>query len=153
MWPMTLIVRRLKVMDIPSLEQIQSENLKRFPGRSGWLDSYRLLLERSLDEEPEGVLIGDQDGRVVGSAIVRQRGKHPMNGRPYGHIYHLSALLESPDAVNVTMRLLREAEAYLRSRGCESVHLSLPADDPAGAELFRKSGYEIAAWELRRTFK
>jgi ribosomal protein S18 acetylase RimI-like enzyme len=149
---MSLLVRRLKIADLPALEQIEAAHLKRFPGRAGWLAGFGKLVERSLSEEPEGIMIAEQDGKVAGSAIARQRGIHPVSGLTFGHIFHLS-VAQGPEAKPVAQRLLRECEAYLRSRGCEVVHLSLPADDPSAAELFKTSGYNVAAWELRRSFK
>src|SRR5262249_39146813 len=38
---MSLIVRRLKVMDIPPLEALERESVERHPSRIGWLDTYR----------------------------------------------------------------------------------------------------------------
>ena len=88
---------------------------------------------------------------VAGWAAVRQRGIHPMTGLKYGHIFHLSVALEFRRH-GAGARLLREAEAYLRARGCESIHLSMPVDDPAIAEIFKQAGYRLFAWELERTF-
>ena len=53
----------------------------------------------------------------------------------------------------VDTRLLRESEAYLRSRGCESIALTLPADAGEDADLFKTSGYRVLGWELERTLK
>lgn len=149
---MPLLVRRLKVMDLPALEGIEAGHVQRFPGRAGWLAGFRRLVERTLSDEPEGLLIADLDGRVVGWAIARQRGTHPISGLTCGHIFHISCLPEVREH-GVTSRLLREAEAYLRSRGCEVVQLSLPSDDTADAEALRKSGYRVAGWELERVFR
>ncbi len=149
---MTLIVRRLRVVDLPALEQIETRKMQRLPTRSGWLVATRNLLERTLAEEPEGVMIADLDGRVVGAAVARQRDHHPLHGVKYGHILHLSVDPGIADP-QVKVRLLRECEAYLRSRGCEIVQLWLPADDTSDAEIFNKSGYRVAAWQLERAFR
>ncbi|MBI3181443.1 MAG: GNAT family N-acetyltransferase [Myxococcales bacterium] len=146
-----LLIRRLKVSDLPALERIEAESCKKLPGRSGWLSGFRKLLERTVSDEPEGLMIAELDGRVVGSAIARLRGKHPVSGLLYGHIFHLAAAPEAKDQ-GVSARLLRECEAYLRSRGCEAVHLSVPADDTREAELYRRSGYRVSAWELEKSW-
>ncbi len=148
---MPLLVRRLKVSDLPTLEKIESEHLKRWAGRKGWMATFRRAVERTLDDEPEGMMIADLDGEVVGCAIARQRGEHPMSGLKFGHIFHISVAPEHQEQ-GIGLRLLKECEAYLRSRGCEVVHLSLPSDDPSAAELFKKSGYKHVAWELERHF-
>ncbi len=146
------MVRRLKVLDLPVLEQIEAKYVKRFPWRVGWVANFGTLMERSVSEEPEGVMIAELDGEVVGSAIVRQRGVHPISGLTYGHILHLSV---TPERLGqgIRDRLLRECEAYLRSRSCQSVQLSLPSDDSEDAQLFKQSGYRIAGWELERLLK
>ena len=50
-------------------------------------------------------------------------------------------------------RLLREAEAYLKSREVESLALTLPADAGEDAELFKAAGYRVLGWELERNLK
>ena len=149
---MTVFVRRLRVPDLPRLEQIESELLKDYPSRPGWMRSFRKLVEQTLSEEPEGLLLAEVDGQVQGWAAVRQRGIDPMSGLRYGHIFHLSVARQARRQ-GIGERLLKEAEAYLRSRGCESVHLSMPVDDPATADVFKRAGYRLLAWELERTFK
>lgn len=146
-----ILVRRLKVSDLPALEAIETKLMQRQPRRQGWLVGFRKMVERTLAEEPEGLLIADVDDKVVGSAIARQQGKHPMSGLRYGHIYNISV---DPDAkaAGVGVRLLRECEAYLRSRGCASVQLSLPVDAVDQAEMFKNAGYTVASWELERIF-
>jgi GNAT superfamily N-acetyltransferase len=47
-------------------------------------------------------------------------------------------------------RLIKEAEAYLKSRGCRLMVTSLRADAGAEGELFKTSGFKVAAWELER---
>jgi ribosomal protein S18 acetylase RimI-like enzyme len=149
---MAVFVRRLKVQDLPRLEQIETELVRDYPSRPEWLKSYRRLIEQTLSEEPEGLLIADADNVVAGWAAVRQRDKHPISGLKHGHIFHLSVAREFRRQ-GIGERLLREAEAYLRSRGCDSVHLSMPVDDDAMAELFKRSGYQLFAWELQRNFR
>jgi len=149
---MAVFVRRLKVLDLPRLEEIETELLADYPSRPGWMRSFRRLVELTLSQEPEGLLIAESDGTVAGWAAVRQRGVHPMSGMKYGHIFHLS-VARAFQTHGIGERLLREAEAYLRSRGCESIHLSMPADDPATVEMFKRAGYRLFAWELERSFK
>ena len=53
----------------------------------------------------------------------------------------------------IDTRLLRESEAYLRSRGCASIALSLPADAGEDSELYKTAGYRVLGWELERNLK
>src|SRR4051812_40838054 len=102
-------------MDIPTLENLERESVERHPGRRGWLDTYRKHVERSLGEEPEGFLVAELNGAVVGGAICRQRGAHPLSGDKHGQ---LLALTVSPAYAryNVAQRLLLESAGYLKSR-------------------------------------
>lgn len=149
---MAVFVRRLKVQDLPRLEQIETELVSAYPSRPEWLKSYRRLVEQTLSEEPEGLMIAEADDVVAGWAAVRQRGVHPMSGLKYGHIFHIS-VARAYRRRGIGERLLREAEAYLRSRGCDSVQLSMPVDDPTQADMFKRAGYGLFAWELQRHFK
>lgn len=145
-------VRRPKVIDLPAMEAIEKANLALFPSRKGYLSSVRTLIERSLAEEPEGVMVAELGGKVVGTAVARTRGAHPFSGLTYGHVLLLS-VDPAHQSQKLSERLLRECEAYLRSRGCQEVYLRLPADQNQDAPLYLKSGYAVAAWELQRTFK
>jgi ribosomal protein S18 acetylase RimI-like enzyme len=146
----SLIVRRLKVMDIPALETLERESVDRHPARVGWLDTYRRFVERSLAEEPEGFLVAELNDKVVGGAIARQRGPHPLTGSKHGQ---LLALTTSPAYArySVGQRLLIEAQAYLKSRGCKSVTFWVPTD-AVGEEidLFKNAGFNVVSWELER---
>ena len=82
-----MLVRRLKVSDLPRLEEIEAELAKDFPSRPGWKLTFRKLVEQVLEEEPEGLLIAEKNGVVAGWAAVRQRGTHPMSGLKDGHIF------------------------------------------------------------------
>ncbi len=147
---MSLLVRRLKVLDIPALENLEREIVERHPGRRGWLDTYRKHIERSMSEEPEGFFVADLNNIVVGGAIVRQRGPHPLTGDKHGQLLALTA---SPAYVryNVAQRLVLEASLYLKSRGCKSMTVSCPVDtDPKEIDIFKTSGFAVVSWELEK---
>ena len=146
---MALVVRRVKVTDIPVLEGIEQESIKRFPGRVGWMNVYRKSMERALSDEPEGILVADYDGKVVGAIIVQQRGKHPLTQQTYAALLGLT-VAEKWRGSGVGQRLLKEAEAYLKARKCESLALRLPADAGDDALLFQQSGFQVVAWELEK---
>lgn len=146
---MPLVVRRVKVMDLPVLESLELETTKRFPARKRWVETFRTLLESSLSEEPEGLLVADYDGRPIGAAIARVQGPHALTGQPSGRVLALS-VAPGWKTQGIGERLLREAEAYLRSRGCEIIALSLPSDAGADAELLRQAGFRVAGWELEK---
>jgi ribosomal protein S18 acetylase RimI-like enzyme len=146
---MPLVVRRVKVMDLPVLESLEQETTRRFAGRPRWLETFRGLLEASLTQEPEGLLVADYDGRAVGAAVARVGELHPLTGLRVGR---LEALTVAPAwrTQGVAERLVKEAEAYLKSRGAQVMQVSLPADAGADGELFKATGFKVAGWELER---
>lgn len=147
---MSLLVRRLKVMDIPTLENLERDAIERHPGRKGWLETYRKYVERSLSEEPEGFHVAELNATVVGGAICRQNGKHPFTGEKHGQLLALT-LNDAYARYNLAQRLLLEATSYLKSRGCKSMTVWLPADaEPKDVELYKTSGFSVVAWELER---
>ena len=149
---MPLIVRRLRVADLPILEMMEADAMQKFPGRAGWLETYGKLVERALAEEPEGILIADYDGRVIGGAIVRQRGAHGLTGIKHAVLLMLTVAQGLKDQ-GVATRLVRVAEAYSKARGCESMTVNLPADSGTDAEVFKAAGYRVMSWELERSLK
>ena len=42
---MPLVVRRVKVSDLPVLETLELETAKRFPARTRWIETFRMMLE------------------------------------------------------------------------------------------------------------
>ena len=149
---MALTVRRLQILDLPALERTEAEHAKRFPGRAGALAGFHKQVEQALSREPEGLMIADRDGQIVGLAIARQRGAHPVSGQKHGRVEHLS-VAQGPEAPAVTSRLLKEAEAYLRSRGCAAIYFSLLVDDADGAQRLKDAGYQVVAWDFAKTFR
>jgi GNAT superfamily N-acetyltransferase len=147
---MPLVVRRVKVQDLSLLEGLEADAVKSFPTRTRWMDTFRGMLERALTEEPEGLLVADFDGRAIGVAIARVRGNHPVTGEEHGR---LEALTVAPSwkAHGIRERLIKEAEAYLKSRGCRLMVTSLRADAGAEGELYKSSGFKVAGWELERS--
>jgi ribosomal protein S18 acetylase RimI-like enzyme len=147
---MPLVVRRVKVTDLPVLELLELETAKRFPARKRWIETFRTLLESSLSEEPEGLLVADYDGRAIGAAVARVGGSHPFTGQALGRIHALS-VAPGWKGQGIAERLLLEAEAYLKSRGCLVITFSLPSDAGADGDVFKQAGFKVSAWELEKT--
>ncbi len=146
---MPLVVRRVKVQDLPVLETLEAETVHHFPSRKRWLETFRALLEASLSEEPEGLLVADFEGRAIGAAIARVKGAHPLTGVEYG-VLEVLTVAPAWRAHGVRERLLKEAEAYFKSRSCELMVTTLRADAGADGELYKSNGFTVASWELER---
>lgn len=147
---MPLVVRRVKVTDLPVLELLELETTKRFPTRKRWIETFRSLIETSLSEEPEGLLVADYDGRAIGLAVARVSGQHPLTGQQLGRILALS-VAPGWKTQGIGERLVRESEAYLKSRGCEVITFLLPSDAGADGDVFKQAGFKVSAWELEKT--
>jgi ribosomal protein S18 acetylase RimI-like enzyme len=140
------------VSDLPQLEELEYAQAELFPDRPGWAAHFRGLVERVLGEEPEGLMIAERDGKVVGWAAARPGGIHPTRKVPFGEVLHLS-VLPAEQRAGVGRRLLREAEAYLRSRGCERIRLWVPTESDPARGLFLKQGYQVTGVEMERKLK
>lgn len=147
---MPLSVRRVKVQDLQVLETLEAETVRHFPQRTRWLETFRGLLERALTEEPEGLLVADFDGRAIGAAISRVRGAHPITGVEYG-VLEVLTVAPAWREHGVRERLLKEAEAYFKSRGCRLMVTSLRADAGADGALYKQHGFTVASWDLERS--
>jgi GNAT superfamily N-acetyltransferase len=147
---MPLVVRRVKVQDLAILESLELDATKSFPARHRWMETYRGFLERSLSEEPEGLLVADFDGRAIGCAIARVHGPHPLTGIEHGRLEALTVATAWRQH-GIRERLVKEAEAYLKSRGCKVMATSLSADAGADGDMFKASGFKVSGWELERT--
>jgi ribosomal protein S18 acetylase RimI-like enzyme len=146
---MPLVVRRVRVQDLPVLDSLESETAKRFPTRGHWMEAYRALLDKALEEEPEGLLVADYDGRPIGAVVTRQRGVHPFSGKKLGRV---EALTVAPGwkGQGIAERLLKESEAYLKAQGCAVMSVSLPSDAGVDGDIYKQAGFKVAAWELER---
>lgn len=147
---MSLFVRRAKATDLPVLETLEQETIKRFPSRTRWLETYRVLVETAQRDAPDGLLVADYDGRPIGVTIARVGEPHPLSGLRQGH---LDVLTVAPGwrSQGVAEKLIKEAEAFLKSRGCQVLLVSLPSDAGGDGELFKVAGFKVAAWQLERT--
>lgn len=149
---MALFVRRLRIADLPLLEEIEAAHEKASPDRKGWLERVRKLIMLALSDEPEGLLIADLDGKVVGWAAARQRQLHPLTDDGVGHILHVSVAPQVRKQ-GIGQRLMRECEAYLRTHGCVGVRISVTSNDVASERLVKKAGYAVTSHDLYRRFK
>lgn len=148
---MPLFVRRLRVTDLPRLEEIESQHEKQEPSQTGWLHRVRKLIELALSDEPEGLLIADLDGKVVGWAAARQRQLHPLASEGFGYVLHISVATDARRQ-GLGARLLRECEAYLRASGCSGIRIAVPISDIASQQLMKKLGYGAVSAEMERRF-
>lgn len=148
---MPLFVRRLRVSDLPRLEEIEAQHEKRDPSHKGWLERVRNLIDLALSDEPEGLLIADLDGKVVGWAAARQRPLHPLASEGFGYVLHIS-VAQDARRQGLGARLLRECEAYLRARGCSGIRITVPISDVASQQLMKKLGYAATSAEMERRF-
>ena len=139
-------------MDLPALEAIERQHEERGLAPPGWTERCRQLIERMLSEEPEGVRIAELDGEVVGWVAARPAVSLRFRAGLDGELLHLSVAAKVQKQ-GVGERLLLESEAYLRARGCEAVHISLPTQAQHLSDLLKRRGYDVTGWLLERKLK
>jgi ribosomal protein S18 acetylase RimI-like enzyme len=146
---MLVAVRRIRLTDLPMLERFEAHTPRPAGVAERYMERYRAMLETALSKEPGGFLVAEHNQETVGAVVARVTGPHPMNGLSSGRIETLTLSPAHPGQ-GVGERLLKEAEAYLRSHGCRIISLNLPADAGQAGELYRTAGYRVASWELER---
>lgn len=125
-----MILRRAEGRDLPALEALESH----FPGDRLSRRQLRHLLTRA---HAEAWVAEDDDGRVVGDAIVLYR-------RGFDSA-RLHSLVVDPGArgKGLGAALLDEVERGASERGCVSVRLEVREDNPVAQNLYRSRGYAV----------
>ena len=93
------------------------------------------MIDGALAVRPESLLVAVLDGVVVGAVIAGFDGVR-------GWIYHL-AVAPAHRRRGIATRLLRDAEAALRARGCSKINLQVRATNDGVVAFYRALGYEI----------
>ena len=93
------------------------------------------MIDGALAVHPRALLVAELDGAIVGAVIAGFDGVR-------GWIYHL-AVAPSHRRRRIATRLIRDAEAALRARGCSKVNLQVRATNDSVVAFYRALGYEI----------
>ena len=93
------------------------------------------MIDGALAVHPGALLVAVLDGVVVGAVIAGFDGVR-------GWIYHL-AVAPAHRRRGIATRLLRDAEAALRARGCSKVNLQVRATNDSVVAFYRALGYEL----------
>ena len=119
-----------------SSDRAELESLWRrvFPDDPPW-NAPALMIEAKLRVQPELLLIGECDARIVGAVIAGFDGVR-------GWIYHLAIAPEFRRRGFAT-RLVRTAENALLQLGCSKINLQVRAANRDVVAFYRKLGYEV----------
>jgi ribosomal protein S18 acetylase RimI-like enzyme len=96
-------------------------------------EDYHRLLERS----PDGVLVAEEDGAIVGTVIAVWDGWR-------GAIARL-CVLESHRRLGIGRALVDAGEQSLRAKGVGRVNILIYDDDAGAADLWTERGYVTSA--------
>ena len=99
-----------------------------------WNDPH-LDIARKCQHQPELLLVGLVDGKIVGSVMVGYEGHR-------GWINYL-AVCPSHREQGFGRDLMAEAERCLSELGCPKVNLQVRGDNTAAVEFYQRIGYEI----------
>jgi ribosomal protein S18 acetylase RimI-like enzyme len=92
-------------------------------------------VERLLGHSPDGLLVAEIDGRVVGALVAAWDGWR-------GNMYRL-AVLPSYRRRGIARRLVEEGHARLLAKGARRVTALVGSDEEEAKSLWRALGYEF----------
>jgi ribosomal protein S18 acetylase RimI-like enzyme len=92
-------------------------------------------VERLMEVSPDGLLVAEQDGRIVGALIAAWDGWR-------GNMYRL-AVVESYRRRGVARQLVEAGHERLRAKGARRVSALVGADDEAARALWLAVGYDF----------
>jgi ribosomal protein S18 acetylase RimI-like enzyme len=98
-----------------------------------WNDPHRDI-ERKLTEQPELFLVGEENGRVIATAMVGFDGHR-------GWVYYL-AVDPAHQRLAHGRALMGEAERLLTERGCPKINLQIRSGNEKIIDFYRALGYE-----------
>lgn len=94
-----------------------------------------LDIDRKVAVDPEGFLVADVAGRIVGTVMAGYDGHR-------GWLNYL-AVAPGTQGRGLGGRLVREAEQLLGRRGCAKVNLQIRTSNEAAVDFYRAIGYEL----------
>jgi ribosomal protein S18 acetylase RimI-like enzyme len=92
-------------------------------------------VERLMEVSPDGLLVAEQDGRIVGALIAAWDGWR-------GNMYRL-AVVESYRRRGVARQLVEAGHERLRAKGARRVTALVGVEDVAAQALWRAVGYDF----------
>lgn len=129
----TLIIRKARAEDLPSLEW------------EGEYRRFRLVYRRAYADSLRGhriLLVAEIEGKIVGQIFLQVDSALTGGNSRTGYLY---ALRVRPEQRNrgIGTELVREVEAILRQRGFTRALISVAQDNDAARRLYERLGYEV----------
>lgn len=92
-------------------------------------------IRRKREVNPEWFLVGEQDGRIVATAMAGYE----------GHRGWINYLAVAPDAQRggLGRALMDEAERLLRAAGCPKINLQVRGGNAAALAFYRQIGFAV----------
>ena len=103
----------------------------------GFADT-RKEIAKKLQRDPDLFLIGEEDGKIIGTVIGGFDGRR-------GLIYHL-AVVSSHRHRGLGKALMTEVERRLKDKGCQRCYLLVKRDAEDVLEFYRKIGWDT--WDV-----
>ena len=127
-----LTVRRYQPGDYPQLKVLYES-----PANGGQFDEARdaeMVLRRKSEEDPDSVLVADDDGSVVGSVSLIEDGRVAWLFR--------FVVTDGPQSPQASEMLCEKAMEILHSRGHQQVLVYAPKNDPLFESRYRALGFQ-----------
>jgi ribosomal protein S18 acetylase RimI-like enzyme len=154
---MPITVRRATAADLPTLGRLgallvrthHDFDPKRFIEASPQTEAgYASFLGTQLDKPNVAVLVGDENGEVVGYVYAGVEGRDYMSLRgPAGVVYDI-AVDPSRRRGGVGRTLLQAVLGFLKSHGAPRVVLSTATQNEAAQRLFEGAGFRRTMIEM-----
>ena len=126
-----VVVRTATRGDVAAVLGVWGQARTPFASTPDTTEAVALLLERS----PDGLLVAEVDGAVVGTLVAGWDGWR-------GNLYRL-AVLPDQRRHGVATALVEEALQRLRGHGARRVTALVATDDDVAQELWRAVGFEL----------
>jgi len=124
--------------------------LEELGGKQLALNTAHLVFSRLAENQDEGyILVGEEDGRVVGVCTVSFQYAIRTAGR-YAIIQEMYVIPELR-SLGIGTKLIQQAILEAQNRGCTAVELGTPTNGFRQEKLYQRLGFNPVGLRLRRT--
>jgi len=121
-------------------EHDQANQKINFPNDKPNYDLFKRNILNDYKEQPEGFLLIYDQGKVIGSMILRIK-FNPYRQQKYGEVWYIY-FDDSCRGKGYGTKVLEYADEYFKKKGCKYVFAGVSALNPASNALFDKLEYK-----------
>jgi len=122
-------------------------NFPEFHYTDSFAAAFRHDLRRAALDPHHGLFVLDA-GQLVGFLWVVVC-ENTWTGERYGYINNIYVASDQRGC-GLGRELMKQSDTFFRSRSIKKIRLTVTSSNDVAAELYRKSGYEVARWEMEK---